>query len=151
MSGVDRLVIVQARRSPVPREPERSAPLAESAKRQKRILLVEDDEAIRDSLAELLQSDGYAVAAVDNGLAALEKLRWGMRPSLILLDLRMPVMTGWEFRAELQKVPVLADIPVVAMTTGRWKPDDLKQFAEQVEKPLNLEALRAVVSRYCRT
>jgi CheY-like chemotaxis protein len=83
-------------------------------------------------------------------LAALEKLRWGMRPCLILLDLRMDVMTGWEFRAEQKKDPALADIPVVAMTTGRWKPDDLKDFTEHIDKPVNVEVLLVIVARYCR-
>jgi len=82
-------------------------------------------------------------------MAALEKLRWGMRPCLILLDLRMGVMTGWEFRAEQKKDSALADIPVVAMTTGRWKADDLKDFVEHIQKPIDLEALRVIVSRFC--
>ena len=69
-----------------------------------------------------------------NGLQALEQLRWGIKPCLILLDLRMTVMTGWEFRAQQKQDPALAAIPVIAMTTGRWKPEDLEDFAERLEK-----------------
>jgi CheY-like chemotaxis protein len=115
----------------------------------KRILVVEDDAAIREGLVEVLRAEGHVVVEAANGLAALEKLRWGMRPCLILLDLRMGVMTGWEFRAEQKKNSALADIPVVAMTTGRWKADDLKDFVEHIQKPIDLEALRLIVARYC--
>ena len=115
----------------------------------KRILVVEDDTAIRESLVEVLRAEGHVVVEAANGMAALEKLRWGMRPCLILLDLRMGVMTGWEFRAEQKKDSALADIPVVAMTTGRWKADDLKDFVEHIQKPIDLEALRVIVSRFC--
>jgi CheY-like chemotaxis protein len=117
----------------------------------KQILIVEDDESIRESLAEMLTQDGYHVVTAGDGRAALEQLRWGLRPCLILLDLRMAVMTGWEFRVEQKRDPAIADIPVVAMTTGRWKPDDLTAFSEQLAKPIDMPALRAVVIRYCKT
>jgi CheY-like chemotaxis protein len=113
------------------------------------ILLVEDDTAIREDLAEFLESRGYHVVTAPNGLAALEKLRWGLRPCVILLDLRMGVMTGWEFRAEQKKDLSLANIPVVAMTTGRWKSDDLGDFPVHLEKPIDLNNLQGVLTRYC--
>src|SRR5688572_30931716 len=87
----------------------------------KSILVVDDDEDCRESLAEIIRGKGLQVVSVKNGLEALEQLRWGLRPNLILLDLRMDVMTGWDFRKEQKEDPELADIPVVAMTAGHWK------------------------------
>jgi CheY-like chemotaxis protein len=114
-----------------------------------KILIVEDDQDIREGLTSFLEDRGYEVVTAPNGLAALEKLRWGLRPCVILLDLRMTVMTGWEFRAEQKKDLSLASIPVVAMTTGRWKPEDLSDFPEHLEKPLDLQLLQDVLTRYC--
>src|SRR5437764_36291 len=104
----------------------------------------EGNAAIREGLTSLLEEEGHQVIAVANGLEALEQLRWGNKPCLILLDLRMTVMTGWEFRAQQKQDPALAGIPVIAMTTGRWKPEDLEDFAERLEKPLDLETLRGI-------
>ena len=115
----------------------------------RQILIVEDDATIREQLAELLRYDGYDVVTAGNGRDALDELHWGLRPSVILLDLRMNVMTGWEFRAEQRKNASVADIPVIAMTTGRWKPDDLRDFPEHVAKPINLANLRELLDRYC--
>ncbi|MFN2571465.1 MAG: response regulator [Gemmatimonadales bacterium] len=117
--------------------------------RSKQVMIVEDDATIRDELAALLSADGYDVATCGDGREALERLHWGLRPSVILLDLRMRVMTGWEFRTEQRKDAGIADIPVIAMTTGRWKPDDLKDFPEHVAKPIDLSALRDLLGRYC--
>jgi CheY-like chemotaxis protein len=113
------------------------------------ILIVEDDHAIREGLTNFLEARGFKVVTAPNGLAALEKLRWGLRPCVILLDLRMAVMTGWEFRAEQKKDLSLASIPVVAMTTGRWKPEDFSDFPEHLEKPLDLHLLQTILTRHC--
>jgi CheY-like chemotaxis protein len=64
------------------------------------VLVVEDDAAIRQALIDAIRADGYRVETAINGLEALEKLRWGLRPCLIVLDMQMRLMTGWEFRAE---------------------------------------------------
>jgi CheY-like chemotaxis protein len=115
----------------------------------KKVLIVEDDAEIREELAAVLRDLGYAVESVGNGRDALDRLRWGLRPGVILLDLRMTVMTGWEFRAEQRKNAAIADIPVIAMTTGRWKPEDLRDFPEQIQKPLDLTKLQDLLDRYC--
>ena len=65
-----------------------------------RILVVDDDRDIRESLRELLAEAGYAVAVAENGRVALERLRAGLRPGVILLDLMMPIMDGMTFRAD---------------------------------------------------
>ena len=115
----------------------------------KQVLVVEDDAAIRDELAALLAREGYDVVTAGNGRDALDRLQWGLRPAVILLDLRMNVMTGWEFRAAQRQDAAVADIPVIAMTTGRWKPDDLRDFPEHLAKPIELPALRLLLERYC--
>lgn len=119
------------------------------ATRPKQVMIVEDDAALRDELAALLKREGYDVVTAGNGRDALERLHWGLRPAVILLDLRMNVMTGWEFRAEQKKDAAVADIPVIAMTTGRWKPEDLRDFPEQIAKPIDLPGLRLLLARYC--
>jgi CheY-like chemotaxis protein len=81
------------------------------------ILIVEDEPPIRDVLAEILEDEGYRVSTVSNGMEALTYLRQQAdRPRLILLDLGMPVMTGWEFREEQLRDATLKDIPVVVMS-----------------------------------
>ena len=80
------------------------------------ILIVEDDRSIREPLSLLLRSEGYEVSLAENGQEALRKLRTERSPDIIVLDLRMPVMDGWEFRAIQQQDPVLGMIPVVAIS-----------------------------------
>lgn len=114
------------------------------------VLVVEDDAAIRQALIDAIEADGYRVETATNGLEALEKLRWGLRPCLIVLDMQMRLMTGWEFRAEQMKDPVLSKIPVVAMTAGRWKDVDLKDFVARIDKPIALPDLRNLLRDHCR-
>jgi len=109
----------------------------------KHILVVEDDPAIRDTLVVLLQAQGYAVSTAANGQEALTLLRGRERPQLILLDLTMPVMSGWEFCRHRQCDPTLASIPVVLFSAD----GDLEQqasglgVASCLRKPLEPEVL----------
>src|SRR5262245_23155992 len=80
------------------------------------VLVVDDDEEIRNALTEFLSDEGYGVVSASNGREALASLREGVHPSVILLDLMMPVMDGWDFRAEQLRDPGLRDIPVVVIT-----------------------------------
>ncbi len=80
------------------------------------VLIVEDDRAIREPLSVLLRGEGYRVSLAENGHEALRKLRTEPSPDIIVLDLRMPVMDGWEFRAIQQQDPVLGSIPVIAIS-----------------------------------
>jgi CheY-like chemotaxis protein len=91
----------------------------------KHILVVEDNAAARDALAALLGAAGYSVACAANGREALDHLRGPHRPFLILLDLSMPVMDGWEFRARQRQSPSLASIPVILLSAE----DDLPRLA----------------------
>ena len=86
------------------------------------ILLVEDDFDVREALAETLRDEGYAVECAVDGVQALDYLRAGGRPGLILLDLMMPRMSGSEFRMVQKVDPQLADLPVVLISAdGRME------------------------------
>ncbi len=115
--------------------------------KSRRVLVVEDDEGIRDALCDLLESEGFDVFSAVHGRDALDKLRGqGARPDVILLDLMMPVMDGWAFRSEQQKDPGLADIPVVVITASRQA--DLASLNPRafLKKPIDFdELLRALV------
>jgi CheY-like chemotaxis protein len=84
--------------------------------RSQRVLVVEDDSVARTLLGTILEDAGYTVALAANGREALDYLRNGERPFVILLDLKMPVMSGWEFREEQRRDPDLATIPIVVLT-----------------------------------
>jgi CheY-like chemotaxis protein len=85
----------------------------------KRLLVVEDDEDHRATLCEILEEEGYCTETAGNGRDALERLSGaGSLPDLILVDMLMPVMDGWALMAELKKHPVLATIPVLAISGG---------------------------------
>lgn len=108
------------------------------------ILLVEDDEDIRASTAELLEYEGFSVVGVGDGGAALAVLRRGLAPSLILLDLMMPGLTGWGFRREQLADPALREIPVLVLTASGLSDGALKQDLGDVglvRKPFAAQAL----------
>src|ERR1700679_2088809 len=87
---------------------------------KKTILIVEDDQGIRETLVEILDSEGYIVLSASNGLEALQVLRsTAVKPDLILLDLMMPVMDGLSFKAQSSQDPSLAKIPVVIMSADQ--------------------------------
>src|SRR5947207_15447872 len=80
------------------------------------ILIVEDDFDIREALTQILEDEGFQVRCASNGREALEVATSGPAPRLILLDLMMPVMNGWQFRAEQLKDPRLAEVPVLVIS-----------------------------------
>jgi len=82
------------------------------------VLVVEDDLAAREALVESLGDAGYQVAAARDGYDALEQLDRGLRPFVILLDLMMDRMDGFDFRSEQRSIPAIADIPVVVMSAN---------------------------------
>src|SRR5206468_568036 len=79
-------------------------------------LVVDDDDAIRDALAEVLRDERYVVATAEDGRRALELLKSGLRPSVVLLDLWMPDVDGHEALSTMKADPALADIPVIVIT-----------------------------------
>jgi signal transduction histidine kinase len=114
---------------------------------REQILLVEDDRSIRVALKGILEDEGYAVTAADNGRQALERLRAGGAPDLIVLDLRMPVMDGWEFRAAQKDDPKLARIPVLAISADGSAKAAAIDAQAYLRKPLNTDALLNAIGR----
>ena len=113
------------------------------------ILVVDDDPDIRESLREVLEDEGYEVACVGNGREALDHLKAASPPPcVILLDLMMPVMDGWQFRREQKQNPAIADIPLIVITATGKRPV-LIDAAELVMKPLDLNRLFEAIERYC--
>jgi len=114
------------------------------------VLVVEDDRDVRESLVAVLEDAGYQEMSAGDGSVALEVLRAGPRPSVILLDLMMRVLDGFEFRAQQKRDPGLADIPVVVFTAG-WYPVELGgrlQADGYLTKPIRVDALLELVSRF---
>jgi CheY-like chemotaxis protein len=108
------------------------------------VLVVDDNVDAVDALGQILEYEGYTVATAYDGREALEYLRRHPAPNLIVLDLMMPIMNGWELRAELAKVPALAKIPIVVMTA-------LAQAAKIeadaiVAKPIDLKRLLLIMN-----
>jgi CheY-like chemotaxis protein len=115
------------------------------------VLIVEDDTDLRQALTQILADEGYRVDGAEHGLSALEQLRDGRRPCLILLDLTMPVMNGWQFRDEQRQDPSLAAIPVVVISAGANLSEQIGPLGIQdyIRKPIQLGQLLATVQRYC--
>jgi CheY-like chemotaxis protein len=115
------------------------------------ILVVDDDPDVREVLQQFLTLEGYEVSTATNGREALERLHTGQLPGLILLDLMMPEMDGFAFRAKQRSDPTLAPIPVVIITAVH----DAKRSAaklgvsEWMVKPVEFDELVDMASRYC--
>jgi DNA-binding response OmpR family regulator len=115
------------------------------------ILVVEDDETIRESIVELMMEEGFEVAAAENGSAGIAYLRnAGKLPDLILLDLMMPVMDGFEFCTVKNREPHWAAIPTVVMSAdGHVVEKKLKTGAsDYIQKPLDIDDLIARVTQF---
>jgi CheY-like chemotaxis protein len=115
-----------------------------------RILLVEDDPGLRDTLAEVLVERGYEVTCAPDGRAALAELDEQPPPSVILLDLAMPVMDGWTFRAEQRRDPRYASIPTIVLSASLGvdpRAVDGLDAAATLAKPFDLDRLLEAVAR----
>jgi CheY-like chemotaxis protein len=114
------------------------------------IMLIEDDESIRDMLNDLLEEEGYQVVSAQHGQQALAYLREQRPlPNLVLLDATMPVMNGWEFLAARSNEPELAAIPVIMLSAAATGAEQrAAQFKVQlVRKPIDIEQLLAIVAQ----
>jgi len=114
------------------------------------VLVVDDDKAIRAFLSEVLADEGFRVKTAVNGRTALDLLATGFRPCVILLDLMMPVMDGWQFRQAQAGNAALADIPVIVVSAAG---KDLLRRIEAnayLSKPVDLDELLGCVTQFCR-
>lgn len=115
------------------------------------ILIVEDDDDLRGALAAYLEGAGYTVVEAEDGKVALDQLRASRLFCLILLDLFMPVMNGWAFRAEQLRDPNVASIPVVVVSadTGTARKATALGAVGHLVKPVDFGRLLALVAQYC--
>jgi CheY-like chemotaxis protein len=112
------------------------------------VVIVEDDESIREVLQRCLEMEGYTVYAASNGRDAMELISRISKPRLILLDLMMPEMNGWEFLAAKARHVDLATIPVVVLSAVANRFEIKGKVAAVFDKPLSLDELFAIVERY---
>jgi CheY-like chemotaxis protein len=112
-------------------------------------MVVDDDEDILESYAVLLESFGYQVLTATNGEVALQRLRDGPHPALILLDLMMPVMNGWVFREKLLADPALSSIPVIIFSGDHRALHEAPPPAVEAvfQKPVDLDVFIEAISR----
>ncbi|HYM23568.1 MAG TPA: response regulator [Vicinamibacterales bacterium] len=114
------------------------------------VLIVEDDADLREMMAQLLTMEGYAAAAVANGREALAYLQDSRdTPNVILLDLMMPVMDGWEFRRQMQADPSIAALPVIVLSALDPARAQDVAAAAFLRKPLDFDRLLSLVRQLC--
>jgi CheY-like chemotaxis protein len=118
------------------------------------VLVVEDDTDLRESLSQALQDHGFIVTQAGNGQQALDLLHSGVRPGVILLDLMMPVLSGWQLRDALREDPALARIPQLVISAFV---DEAEQVVlalppdDCIRKPFQLRILINAIERHCQT
>ena len=113
------------------------------------ILVIDDDADIRESLSEMLIDEGHRVRMAANGREGLDLLRTSPTPCMILLDLMMPVMNGWQFVREQAGDPLLASIPVWVITAAGDAHPPPPGVTGVLRKPFQLSQLLDVVGQHC--
>lgn len=112
-----------------------------------RVLVVEDHSDSREMLEEFLTEEGFAVESAVNGLQALERLMRSPRPDVVLLDLMMPVMTGWDLMERVVKEPSLWGLPVIVVSgAGSTRPVP-RGIIASIPKPLDLNLLMETLAQ----
>ena len=113
-------------------------------------MIIDDDDDLREALVDVMSAQGYEVAAFADARAALTALEEGLTPFLILLDLMMPGMSGWEFRVAQLANPKVLSIPVVVVTAANMLSDGVHTLSdvEILRKPFDLSTLLTTVARY---
>jgi CheY-like chemotaxis protein len=114
--------------------------------REPRVLLVEDDSLTREALAYILEVEGYYVSTAEDGKQGLEILHRSPRPFVVLLDLGLPIVNGYEFLRSQKQDPEIADIPVFVITAV-FEPS-VPNATVVLPKPLDLPKLMGLLSAY---
>lgn len=113
------------------------------------VAIIEDDAEFRNMLRELLEEEHYNVVAVSNGAEALEVLRGETVPNVILLDVSMPVMDGFDFLRFRNDSPRLAAVPVVLVTNAKPHERPTVGVNDVVRKPIDIDEILFAIKRYC--
>lgn len=111
-----------------------------------KVMIVDDEADIRDSLREFFEDEGYAVATASNGAQALELLEGDALPCVVILDLMMPILDGNEVYARMQADPRLSSVPVVVSTSD---PSRAPSGVLIMRKPIDLNRLLGTVRHHC--
>jgi CheY-like chemotaxis protein len=114
-----------------------------------RVLIIEDDADLREHIRSTLEAQGYRVECAAHGRQAFDLLRATDDVRLVLLDLLMPVMSGWEFRSRQLVEPRWATIPTVVMTATTTLEEAAVEADDLLQKPFTVPELLAVVRRHC--
>lgn len=116
----------------------------------RRILVVDDEQAILEALQDILESEGWSVTTALHGQDALHKLEAAnATPDVVLMDLMMPVMDGRVLMHRLAESPRFARVPRVVMSAGRIRDEDTRLATRFLAKPFDLDALLAVLDEVC--
>ena len=110
------------------------------------MLVVDDEPSVRDLYVDALEESGHRVAVANDGVAALQKLRSEPIPCVVLTDVRMPYMDGWDLSREVARDPQLSSLPVVVLTGDRM----LSLTSPARDKPFDAPELNALVQRSCQ-
>lgn len=114
-----------------------------------KVLVVDDDQDNREQLAELLEAQGYFAAQAENGALAVQLLDGGLDPDLILTDLMMPVMSGWDLCATLKSTPRWRSIPIVVLCGMAAEQRGKLQVDDAFEKPTDVSKLLQRIAELC--
>jgi CheY-like chemotaxis protein len=115
------------------------------------ILVVDDNDDVLEVVGALLESEGYGVATASNGAEALDQLGAGLKPALVVLDLTMPVMDGWEFRDRQLRDPELRDIPTIIYSAiSRHDALAGMHVAGAFEKGVDFDPMLRLIADICR-
>ena len=116
------------------------------------LMIIDDDDDLRDALCDIMAAEGYEVAAFGDASTALAALEHGLMPFLILLDLMMPGMSGWEFRAAQLENPKLAHIPIVVVTAATSVSAGRQTLGDVaiLPKPFALDTLLPIVVQHAQ-
>ena len=132
------------------RTPSRDAPdTPEAAPRRCLVAIIEDDSEFRNMLRELLEEERYRVVAMANGAEALEILRGDTMPDVILLDVSMPIMDGFDFLRHRNADPRLSTVPVVLVTNAKPHERPTAGVSDVVRKPIDIDEILFAIKRYC--
>ena len=126
-------------------------PESTTGARKRRLLVVDEDKDLRESLCEFLEEKGYHAVGARNSKEAMERIEGDENPDLVLIDSLFPSVHGPELRKSREKMPAFAAIPLIAMTSSRDSTDMATEFEAIVYKPLRLEQLVATIERTLST